>query len=414
MSMEVYELPKLEFTRDWNNPEDFPPVETSEEKVRADMQSLHDEAKQYLNEKLVPALSEGLGNAATKEELRESVAGQVPSGTIEKRHLNPDLANDMYFRDAILQPNVATMFGQPESASPTDVFEFLGKFNQHWWSVLHGQAGYEYLEKRTACLYDAEYYVVLSSGIKYAKGITLDRATGAMSLVDPQEMSPWASLDDTSDLEELCALAPFYMVVQSDPDAIYYVPAGVTYTRNFSNSSVETFGALRYSNGNTAACMNVYKRCTNPVCLVTSYASQIPAGETTYVCSADRNAYPDTGEAAGLTYRYLGVPYEKFPAMPKMEAGIYVGTGLWGAENPNTIKFSFRPKIVFITNQIGIAAVYIWGSGAFRYEAAMSGSINVVTENDCVMSWYCADTLNGNAGVQFNSEGATNSYVAFG
>lgn len=33
-------------------------------------------------------------------------------------------------------------------------------------------------------------------------------------------------------------------------------------------------------------------------------------GETTYVHSPDRNAYPDSGTVDGLTYKYLGVPFE--------------------------------------------------------------------------------------------------------
>ena len=49
-------LEKLSFTKDWNNPEDFPTYEPSESKVRSDMQRLHDETKDYLNERVVPAV----------------------------------------------------------------------------------------------------------------------------------------------------------------------------------------------------------------------------------------------------------------------------------------------------------------------------------------------------------------------
>lgn len=49
-------LDKLQFTKNWNNPDDFPTVELSEEKVRADMQLLHDEVKNYLNDTLIPAV----------------------------------------------------------------------------------------------------------------------------------------------------------------------------------------------------------------------------------------------------------------------------------------------------------------------------------------------------------------------
>ena len=49
-------LDKLKFTKDWNNPEDFPTLELDETKVRSDMQFLYDEIKKFLNEKLIPSL----------------------------------------------------------------------------------------------------------------------------------------------------------------------------------------------------------------------------------------------------------------------------------------------------------------------------------------------------------------------
>ena len=49
-------LDKLKFTKDWNNPEDFPTIELDETKVRSDMQFLYDEIKKFLNEKLIPSL----------------------------------------------------------------------------------------------------------------------------------------------------------------------------------------------------------------------------------------------------------------------------------------------------------------------------------------------------------------------
>ena len=40
---------KLEFSRDWRNPADFPTVETDETQVRADMQALYTEIQTFLN-----------------------------------------------------------------------------------------------------------------------------------------------------------------------------------------------------------------------------------------------------------------------------------------------------------------------------------------------------------------------------
>lgn len=62
-------LEKLEFTKDWNNPEDFPTYEPSESKVRADMQLLYDEIRDYLNGKVATSVDtlennlKNIGNA---------------------------------------------------------------------------------------------------------------------------------------------------------------------------------------------------------------------------------------------------------------------------------------------------------------------------------------------------------------
>lgn len=48
------DFPLLGFTRNWENPSDYPTYEPDEAQVRKDMQSLHDEVKNYLNETLIP------------------------------------------------------------------------------------------------------------------------------------------------------------------------------------------------------------------------------------------------------------------------------------------------------------------------------------------------------------------------
>lgn len=63
MATEI-EFEKLKFTRDWKNASDFPTFEDDEAKVRADMQALHDETKEFLNETLIPGMEETLKNLA--------------------------------------------------------------------------------------------------------------------------------------------------------------------------------------------------------------------------------------------------------------------------------------------------------------------------------------------------------------
>lgn len=51
----------LEFTKNWERPEDFPTFEENEVQVRADMQLLHDEVKDFINDKLVEPLNSKSG-----------------------------------------------------------------------------------------------------------------------------------------------------------------------------------------------------------------------------------------------------------------------------------------------------------------------------------------------------------------
>lgn len=43
---------KLVFSKDWNHPEDFPPVVSNAIQARANIQQLHDETRSYLNDVL--------------------------------------------------------------------------------------------------------------------------------------------------------------------------------------------------------------------------------------------------------------------------------------------------------------------------------------------------------------------------
>lgn len=51
-------VPQFDFTKKWTNPADFPAYESDEVKVRADMQALHDETRDFLNHVLLPYLEE--------------------------------------------------------------------------------------------------------------------------------------------------------------------------------------------------------------------------------------------------------------------------------------------------------------------------------------------------------------------
>ena len=64
---------KAAFSKTWESAEDFPTVEPSEEQVRADMQALHDEMKEYVNDVLIKDVAESFDAVA------DVVVGKVDS-----------------------------------------------------------------------------------------------------------------------------------------------------------------------------------------------------------------------------------------------------------------------------------------------------------------------------------------------
>ena len=82
---------KLQFTKNWNNPDDFPTVELSEEKVRADMQLLHDEVKNYLNDTLIPAV---VSDGATEEHRAVAEAARVAAEQTRQSNEQTRQANE--------------------------------------------------------------------------------------------------------------------------------------------------------------------------------------------------------------------------------------------------------------------------------------------------------------------------------
>lgn len=98
------------------------------------------------------------------------------------------------------------------------------------------------------------------------------------------------------------------------------------------------------------------------------------------------------------------------------EEGSYTGTGDYGSANPNTLSFSFAPKIVIIQSaadskygplfiQAGVSTTYCKQDG--------SGSATTVnwSNGGKTLNWY---TTSSQAAYQLNSNGHNYNYIAFG
>ena len=213
-------------------------------------------------------------------------------------------------------------------------------------------------------------------------------------------------------------MAPVYITnLYGSPNTIYYIPAGATWTGFFYNYSTETFGASRTGDGYIPV-LNTMASCTIPPYVVTSQIYNIPAGGTTYVHSINRNSYPDSGTVDGLTYKYLGVPFQNAITATTIATGSYTGTGTYGEANKNVLKLDFEPKLVFLSG-VGIGDHGYALSGQSIFNHWNTGNYDGNTQ----LPHGCSCEFNGNefkyyngsqAAYQFNISGRAYNYVAFG
>lgn len=100
------------------------------------------------------------------------------------------------------------------------------------------------------------------------------------------------------------------------------------------------------------------------------------------------------------------------------ETGSYVGTGTYGSRSPNSLTFSFKPKIVFISDELGVADTsyfsnfWIYGQQRGKSAQTVNGLMYFVylNWNNLSFSWYSSSS----SGQQLNSSGHNYIYVAIG
>lgn len=313
----------------------------------------------------------------------------------------------------LLTDAVAAQFGL-DGVVPNDIFAWLGKYNEHWWSLLHGEAYSYYEEKRTKITNRVKLQANSPADgwtISYSKSISINQSTGAVSLVNPTSMPFSAISTGLKIVQTITQQAPCYMYANcySGKFGPYYIPAGATYREYPGNvGGPTTF--TQDTDGTNAGYAQVYINETATESIrastVSSHIVAVPAGETTYEHSTDRNAYPDSGTVDDITYNYLGVPFEKFPTVTRIETGRYTGTGTYGSANPNSLTFSHKPLLVVIPETTIIAV-----NPHSRATALASNSYYsvVCTWDSNIFKWY---TTSNNTNAQANYSGYTYHYFA--
>lgn len=77
-------IAKFAFTKSWTSASDFPTIQTDEIQVRADMQFLFDEIKNYLNNTMLSSVDDAITamQTWTTSAVADATTGTLPDGSI--------------------------------------------------------------------------------------------------------------------------------------------------------------------------------------------------------------------------------------------------------------------------------------------------------------------------------------------
>lgn len=123
----------------------------------------------------------------------------------------------------------------------------------------------------------------------------------------------------------------------------------------------------------------------------------------------------------GIEWQTADVQGNPITIGPQIATGSYVGTGTYGANNPNTLTFDFEPKLVVIKSNISMALISNWQKTAATNNCPMfhiqkvTGDSNYFVGIVCTFSGNTISYYNTSAPVhQLNAKGTIYTYVAIG
>lgn len=146
--------------------------------------------------------------------------------------------------------------------------------------------------------------------------------------------------------------------------------------------------------------------------------------EWEYIQSTNENTYPKYGVLDGYEYQYLGKPLERLPiSLKTISSGYYIGTGIYGASNKNTIPVESTPVLTIITGGTFMGIIFT-PTTAFQNDSFLGASLTLDTSRnnynttykltvnyeDGLISWYTS----GAAEYQLNQNGTEYIYSVIG
>lgn len=206
---------------------------------------------------------------------------------------------ESYLKTETLTNATKAKFGFGTDAVPNDVFDYLSKYSQHWWKrkALDFITKYHEDNKYFSSVYGTSYVSFrFDKGTLYvADAVSFNEDTGEYTLVDPEVFALGTTISGR-------------YVFSSD---------GVILAGDTNSTTKVTDILLLTSIDAEESSQYFAKYYARNVTVLRSIAYEINVGETTYVHSVDRTAYPDSGNDGEFEYEYLGIPFDNLVLFSK-------------------------------------------------------------------------------------------------
>lgn len=316
---------------------------------------------------------------ATYEEFRAMAAAGTLTLDILFNALGWSQLPTFLDKDALLKDATAALFGLGTDAVPDDVLALLGRYNQHWWRrTSYGLAAvigaYETFSYETnisgktisECLDFAIGYSDdgnTTFSVEYADTVEVDKY-GVVHLINPK----------TAEVDGISSVSTLSTTIRGK----YY----------------QCVGGVRKASTNAARASVEYALSKDRYYLfyVATSAKVTGGGPETkteeFLHSSDRSAYPDSGGSGGYEYEYLGKPFDNAVTAPKIAIGSYIGTGLYGTANPNSLTFEFIPKIVIVHHGYQPTIFVNPATKGQTWEDECSGGYYTADWDGTTLSWW--------------------------
>lgn len=333
------------------------------------------------------------------------VAGQANTFDMVRAD-DPTQAGTPLNKATLLKDATAALYGLGTGAVPDDVLAELGKYKQYWWRRRLPAGDWEYLQSS-----DRNEYPDSSESNGYVVNVgNIISEKGSIAANDARTPIKYADAVITSQTGTLSLVSPSELTVSGTTASKYNVLKGKYILLEDGATTGSTSGFLP---------TGVYYIPDDAIFSISASSRRI--------VSVDKYAIVTASQLIdGYEYEYLGIPLDNAVTAPKIETGSYVGTGLYGASNPNTLTFGFVPKFVWIYEFFRSGGWYDAGDaskipielipeGEFgrKYPPSTTPSHSQNTYSKRVGStlyWYNTDS----AGDQLNYSNSTYYYIAIG